>query len=62
MVFDVEYGVLQVSEAFGKVHLQQVAQQVLQVRRKVSWESDLENIKVNFQRIDSLEFFLQKDP
>ena len=42
MVLDVIDSVLQVSEALGKVHLQQVLQQVLQVRTKVGREAHLE--------------------
>lgn len=40
--FDVVDAVLQVAVAFGQVHLQQVPQQVLQVRAEVGWEADLQ--------------------
>lgn len=43
MVLDVVDPVPQVPEAFGEVHLQQIPQQVLQVRAEVRGEPDLQN-------------------
>lgn len=42
VVLDVVDGVLEVAVPLGQVHLQQVAQQVLQVRAEVGGEADLE--------------------
>ena len=42
MVLDVVDSILQVTVAFSQVHLQQVTQQVFQVRAEVGWEAHLE--------------------
>ena len=45
MVLDVVDSILQVTVAFSQVHLQQVTQQVFQVRAEVGWEAHLEKEK-----------------
>lgn len=42
VVLDIIDSVLEVPEAFGEVHLQQVPQQILQVGAEVGWEPHLE--------------------
>ena len=41
MQFNIGHAVLEVAVALGEVHLQQVAQEVLQVCREVGGEADL---------------------
>lgn len=42
VVLDIVNPILEVPKAFGEVHLQQVPQQILQVRAEVGWEPHLE--------------------
>ena len=41
MELDVLHSVLEIPKPLGQVHLQQVAQQVLEVSSEVGWEPDL---------------------
>ncbi len=43
MILDVIDSILQVAIALGQVHLQQVLQQILQVRAEVGGEAHLQN-------------------
>ena len=54
MVLDVVDAVLQVTETFRQIHLQQVAQQILQVGAEVRRESNLrgDGVKMSFKRLD----------
>lgn len=42
VVLDIVDPILEIPEAFGEVHLQQVPQQILQVGAEVGWEPYLE--------------------
>lgn len=59
MALDVVDVIPQVAVPLGQVNLQQVPQQILQVRAKVRWETDLHTPTINFRTI-LIYFYLFK--